>query len=216
MKRNQMKKTVYLFWAATTVVMASCATKPNTVRYTIASQKGDCVGVAPQKCLLVKKGNATEWEFFYSPIEGFNYEDGYEYVLEVKEEKRKHVPADASSVKYTLVKEIAKTANTSRPLPVLQKQYTLQWTGKVLEVEKNKTGQEGTPPGKFLGTIVKAKVTSTVSDLFKAGDTIHCELIASPSVMPEIGREYVFKAKGIRPASANGVYTLETNVQDLV
>lgn len=87
----------------------------------VASRKGDCVGVAPQKCLLVKKGADTNWTFFYSQIEGFNYEEGYEYVLEVKEEKVENVPADASSLKYILVKEVSKTQTTSKDLPLSSK-----------------------------------------------------------------------------------------------
>lgn len=81
---------------------------PN-VTFTIASKLVDCTGVGPMKCMQVKEGDATEWTFFYAGIEGFTYEEGYEYVVEVKREKLEIVPADASSIKYTLVKEISKT-----------------------------------------------------------------------------------------------------------
>lgn len=87
------------------------------VTYTIASRQGDCVGVAPQKCMLIKKEGAEGWEFFYSNIEGFQYEPGYEYVLKVREEKKNPVPADASSIKYVLVKEVSKVKKNSEYLP---------------------------------------------------------------------------------------------------
>lgn len=112
-----MKTIIYLS-VLLLVFMTSCNTE-ETVKYTIASQNADCIGVAPQKCLLVKKENSTDWEFFYSNIEGFNYESGYEYILEVKEEKVENVPADASSIKYILVKEVSKVEKVSDNLPPL-------------------------------------------------------------------------------------------------
>lgn len=99
-----MKKLILLFIV---LISASCTTE-NTVRYTVASETVDCTGVGPQKCLQVKIGDSDNWQYFYSQIEGFNYEEGYEYVLDVKEEEKEHTPADASSIRYILVKEISK------------------------------------------------------------------------------------------------------------
>ena len=42
-------------------------------------------------------------------IEGFKYEKGYTWLLKVKKEKIENPPADASNIKYTLVKVISKT-----------------------------------------------------------------------------------------------------------
>jgi len=53
----------------------------------------------------------------YSGIEGFTYEEGNEYVLEIKEEKIDNPPADGSSVKCILVKEISKIKKISENLP---------------------------------------------------------------------------------------------------
>ncbi len=44
----------------------------------------------------------------YSQIEGFEYQPGFIYKLKVKEEKMRDVPADASSIKYTLLKVLEK------------------------------------------------------------------------------------------------------------
>lgn len=209
-----MKQLIYLLMAAG--IMFSCTSPKNIVKYTVASQTADCTGVAPQKCLLVKKGDASEWEFFYSPIEGFNYEEGYEYVLEVREDPVENVPADASSIKYTLVKEVSKTAKTSENLPMVQNKIPyIQCVGKVLEIEKVDIGR-GAAQGKFSAIVVKIEVSSSTLDEIKPHDIVYCELIPSPMVMPELGREYVFKAKNLHPAHAKGVYLLETNVQDLV
>lgn len=99
------------------VLLLGACSSENTEKLTVASQQGDCVGVAPMKCLLVKKEGQTAWEFFYNSIEGFNYEPGYEYVLEVKVENVESPAADQSSLKYILVKQISKEQKTSENLP---------------------------------------------------------------------------------------------------
>jgi heat shock protein HslJ len=68
----------------------------------------DCVGVAPQKCMQVKENSEDDYSMFYNQIEGFDYEEGYEYELVVREEKVENPPADASSLKWTLVEEVSK------------------------------------------------------------------------------------------------------------
>lgn len=198
-------------------LFASCTSNKATIKMIVASQKGDCVGVAPQKCLFVKKDTDTNWTFFYNQIEGFNYEEGYEYVLEVKEEKVENVPADASSLKYMLVKEVSKTPATSEGLPLSSKsvEESYQWGGRVLQKKDANIGR-GAADGKMSATVLTVLVTSSETSEFKDGDTIHCELVVSPKVLPVVDREYVFKAKGMHPAHALGIYMLETDVQDLI
>ena len=111
--------TKYLFYLlfASAVFFSSCAGTKKLDRMTIASQQGDCVGVVPMKCLLVKVKNQDVWSFFYSNIEGFNYESGYEYVIEVRKEVIGNEVVDRSSVRYILVKEISKIQKISEKLP---------------------------------------------------------------------------------------------------
>ncbi|MBP7274234.1 MAG: DUF4377 domain-containing protein [Saprospiraceae bacterium] len=78
----------------------------------VSGVKTDCsTGAGKTKCLLVSKNenlqNAT-WENFYAPIEGFNYEEGVFKKIQVKVQQtdKENVPADASSIKYKLVKEL--------------------------------------------------------------------------------------------------------------
>jgi len=98
--------------------LASCNSKSNVETITVASDYGDCVGLVPQKCLLIKFEGKSDWEFWYSGIDEFNYEPGYEYVLEVKKETLPDpVPADRSSIKYVFVKEVSKTQKKSENLP---------------------------------------------------------------------------------------------------
>lgn len=85
---------------------------------TIASEQADCTGVGPQKCFLIKKDGETSWSFWYSGIKDFNYEPGFEYVIDVKVETVANAPADASTINYTFVKEVSKTQKQSEGLPV--------------------------------------------------------------------------------------------------
>ncbi|MTG97784.1 MULTISPECIES: DUF4377 domain-containing protein [Myroides] len=79
-----------------------------TVTYIIADKLADCTGVGPMKCMQIKESKDAEWQFMYQGIEGFEYEEGFEYVVEVKRTELKNPPADAPSIRYTLVKLISK------------------------------------------------------------------------------------------------------------
>jgi heat shock protein HslJ len=69
----------------------------------------DCVGVSPQKCMLVRQDPKADWTLFYDQIAGFDYEGGFDYVLLVREEETENPPADASSLRWTLVDVVQKT-----------------------------------------------------------------------------------------------------------
>lgn len=111
-----MKKTTLLLTLFAFLAIACCKTN-NTEKFTIASELGDCIGVAPMKCFFVKKEGKTDWEFMYDSIEGFEYEPGYEYVVEVKKEVIENLPADRSAFKYTLVKIVSRKEKASENLP---------------------------------------------------------------------------------------------------
>ncbi|AVR47509.1 hypothetical protein C7S20_16225 [Christiangramia fulva] len=68
---------------------------------------------SPVLVMLVQKGNETggeDWKYFYDEIEGFDYQPGYIYELQVRKKKVNNPPQDASSIKYILVKVISKNA----------------------------------------------------------------------------------------------------------
>ena len=102
--------------------MISCKTATknkalNTVEKTfwINSAKLPCQGVGPMSCLQVQDGEKIEegkWQNFFSNIEGFDYEPGNIYRIVVAvEQLPPPIPADASSLRYRLVKVISKTAD---------------------------------------------------------------------------------------------------------
>lgn len=112
-----MNKSMLLLLLSIALFFGACGGGNVNEKLTVASQQGDCVGVMPMKCLLVKAEGQTDWQFFYSSIEGFEYGPGFEYVLEVKVDSIKNPAADQSSLKYTLVREISKEEKVSEGLP---------------------------------------------------------------------------------------------------
>ncbi len=88
------------------LVIVSCSKNEKTIY--VSDAKADCTGVAPQKCLQIKEKQSDEWTYYYDAIEGFDYEEGYNYKIKVEVSKIDNPPADASSEKYTLVEIIEK------------------------------------------------------------------------------------------------------------
>jgi hypothetical protein len=89
---------------------ASPAPEMNTYTLYVNSQEVDCVGVAPQKCLQIRRSESESWSFFYDKIQGFTFEPGFIYTLKVSEEEIENPPADASSKRIKLEEVISKTA----------------------------------------------------------------------------------------------------------
>lgn len=95
----------------TVILCASCAgiKKANTETWLVGPERVPCSGVAPMECLQIKKNASdTAWQYFYDEIEGFQYEPGYTYTLEVSSEKVDNPPADASSIHYKMKKMVNK------------------------------------------------------------------------------------------------------------
>jgi hypothetical protein len=74
----------------------------------IASERVDCQGLIPQKCLQTRSDENADWEFFYDEIEGFEHEVGYRYKLLVEITEVDNPPQDASSLRYQLIKVLEK------------------------------------------------------------------------------------------------------------
>lgn len=96
---------------ATALLLAACQSTPATETLYIKSQLADCIGVAPMKCMQVRGQPGESWSLFYQQIEDFTFEPGYRYELEVSKEQLTDVPADASSVRYQLIKVVSKQAD---------------------------------------------------------------------------------------------------------
>lgn len=112
-----MKKIISLLFVVVCVITSCNTSKNQNETIVVASQQADCVGVGPQKCFLIKEGDSKDWTFWYSGIEGFNYEPGYEYVIEIRKDTVANPPMDASTIKYTFLKEVSKTKKESEDMP---------------------------------------------------------------------------------------------------
>ena len=75
---------------------------------TVHHYRNGCIGEGAFLCLQVSSdGGAIE--NFYSAIEGFDFEWGYRYDLDVRVEEIANPPADGSSLRYRLIDEVART-----------------------------------------------------------------------------------------------------------
>lgn len=105
-----------LFFLFSTFFFLSCSSGDNTQDqhiYWVNSTKASCIGLAPTKCLQIQRSeslNPSAWESFHGSIQGFEYQEGYIYKIIVKETHLDpaDVPADASSIEYTLVEILEK------------------------------------------------------------------------------------------------------------
>jgi hypothetical protein len=64
--------------------------------------------VARMQCLRVRVLPDTSWRLFYDPIEGFTYEEGYRWRLDVERRRVSNPSADGSSLAYRLVRVISR------------------------------------------------------------------------------------------------------------
>jgi len=108
-----MKALIFLLGAAVLLACSSGEKQTDQHIYWVNSTKTACVGMAPTKCLQVQKSKTLDplaWESFHAPIKGFAYEPGYIYKLVVKEHHLDpaQLPADASSIQYSLVEILEK------------------------------------------------------------------------------------------------------------
>ena len=82
----------------------------------VDSELSDCVGVAMQQCMLVRDNLDSSWKNFYDQIDGFEFQQGYTYKLKIQVTEVENPPADASSLKYSLVEILEKTP-ADDPMP---------------------------------------------------------------------------------------------------
>jgi hypothetical protein len=70
-------------------------------------------------CFIVKYEDAQEWSLFWYPITGFDYREGYEYVINVTETQVELSPTmmDAMTKNYTLNYIISCVKKESEDIP---------------------------------------------------------------------------------------------------
>ncbi len=95
--------------------------------YIVADHKSSCTGLMPMDCYLVKEKAKNEWGYFYNFIEGFDYEEGFEYKIKVSVTKYEQVAADASSYTYRLLKIMSKRKTNYNPTEKLNGKWVLEY-----------------------------------------------------------------------------------------
>lgn len=72
--------------------------------------------------LWIKREGNIDWQLLYPPfVDGFEYQEGYEYLIVVRAETQDmdNLPEDSPSVMYTLLKIISKEKKQSEGIPTL-------------------------------------------------------------------------------------------------
>ena len=85
------------------VALTGCSDSTDTTRLWIGPERVECEGVAPMLCLQVAESEDGDYQLFYDTIEGFDYQEGTSYVIDVSITEVENPPADASSLQYRLV-----------------------------------------------------------------------------------------------------------------
>jgi heat shock protein HslJ len=141
-----MKNLLILSFGILVISIVSC--KSNKIADTqkmeekvfwVNSSKVPCQGVGPMTCLQIQEGEEIEegkWLNFINEIEGFEYQPGNVYRIKVNvAQLPPPIPADASSLKYSLVEVISQQ-------PDLTLRITDIWRLESIGEIKNPTGIE--------------------------------------------------------------------------
>lgn len=111
-----MKRVITMFFFASLLLVACKSSKGTTASdknaelssssivesWILANERAKCSANSDKLCLQIKRGTSSNFEMLDAEIEGFTYEPGYKYQLEVK------VTGSGASAKYSLVNELYK------------------------------------------------------------------------------------------------------------
>jgi hypothetical protein len=123
-----------LLWLALACAAAAAITgcgsvvdPPETVVFQVAEVRVPCMAVAPMECYLLLGDNGAEWQLFYDAIEGFTFEWGYRYVLQVRRTTVRNPPADGSSYSYRLEQVLSVEESPRRELVARVRAAEQRW-----------------------------------------------------------------------------------------
>lgn len=106
----------------------------------VNSDKVACDGIhGKQDCLQIKElGVHRKWQNQFENIEGFEYQPGFVYNLQVEKFRLKNPPQDASSIHYKLLKVVKKEK------PITDEMMSSYATLTVTKIENGKDGYTAT------------------------------------------------------------------------
>ncbi|MDF7800877.1 META domain-containing protein [Pontiellaceae bacterium B1224] len=177
------------------LLLAGCLTAPGSMSevqtYYVAPQMADDVGPEKTSCLLVKQSTNATYRLMYGSIDGFKYDPGFEYELQVEVTEHNDVSAGDSGYTYTLVKMVSKKPaslnieSTVWELTAYQSaggkmEAPIQKSGIMLKVaDGNITGHAGV--NQFFGKCDLKESTLQISDIGSTRMTGSPELIVQES-----------------------------------
>jgi len=85
---------------------------PERWRWFVDANRVPCEGEGVRECLRVRASKTEEWSLFYRTIEGFSFEPGFVYELELEAVPAPNAPADAPTTHLRLIKVLTKTKAT--------------------------------------------------------------------------------------------------------
>lgn len=121
-------------------VIAGCASTATETIW-VNSLRVHCEGVTPSHCLQIQADSLSEdgWQNFHGTIEGFEFEPGFIYTLEVKRKEVPDPPADAATFTWILVRELSREMD-------LRAQTNASWSLMQMERSTYTIGEGGRNP----------------------------------------------------------------------
>ena len=149
----------------------------------VADRKIACAGEF--ECIQIKEKASAPWRFYSDTIEGFNYEEGYEYKISVQPLQTKNTLSGIYEEKYKLLRVITKTKTGYNPTEKLGNKkwvlYTMDDTKTVLTMQDTAISiQFSMKDGKLKG---KNACNSFTGSFSAQGDKISIINIASTKML---------------------------------
>ena len=163
---------ITLVWLVVTIALAGSSSRaegPATKTLWVAHYRVDCVGVGPQKCMLVKEEQYSPWRTFYGQIEGFDYVEGYAYELRVVEDRIDDPPADGSSIRVKLVRVINRYDSMDAPAETVPMPTAPAVDEPVEEASPAEAVQPAAPIAKPQAAVVPEATEPTIHGIVRAG-----------------------------------------------
>lgn len=121
---------------ALTLSACCCGEPSESLRVELNPWLSPCMSWYPTSCMTGKDGNGNPVAYHEGEIEGFRFEWGYRQTLDVEAHPVANPPADGSSIRYTLSRAVAKTAEPDWRFRTWGLDTTLwEMTGDTLKVE---------------------------------------------------------------------------------
>ncbi len=95
--------------------VASPAHEEEILILDVAPNSVPCTAEGPQRCLRVREVGLERWTYFYDPIRGFDFEEGFRYRLEIAKRTIPNPLADATNAEYRLIRILSREAAEGIP-----------------------------------------------------------------------------------------------------